>query len=715
MTPLKFCSLLTVLREKLYYQQQRCLVVLNGDLLWSNTLIKTLLMEQKKSSKTDKLALQNKAIAYGEQFTVAPELIINNFHHHLGTENDLVFFADNAFHPDAFAALSGTIRAGGVMIWLCDNELLNDKSNFFIQRIWQRVCADKSAVVINEEDKIPPNIDGLFTEKPACALQSFFESDCLTQEQHLAVKAIESVANGHRKRPLVLTADRGRGKSSALAIAVANLMQSPRQVKAHNIVITAPHKDAVKVFFMQLARSCPQGSYIGDQFTYKTDNVEYIVQFVAVDVLVLEHPDANLLLIDEAAAIPIYLLTDIVEHYHRVVFSSTVHGYEGAGRGFAINFTQTLAQKCPQYSKLHINQPIRWRENDPLEQLVFKSFLLAPLSELFTEISSKEVNTGDVRQVTQKQLFENEALLQQVFGVLVTAHYQTSPSDLKFLLTNEQLVIFVYFARDNQTVLSVALTLKEGRATECDIKLALASKKRLKDQFLPQSLLIHCTIRSAFDYQYLRIVRIAVQPMLQGSGLGTELLTIIEAYAQQQLFDFIGTSFGMSQPLTKFWGRAGYHFARIGFTQDKASGEHSCLLLKPITAAANNLILTINRQFYQRFCYYLAEQFQQINPQLVERILSYAKPSDLPELTYDDINAVEDFINKVSLYDVCAYSLSVWLCHKLTETPGVNAELLISKVLQRRPGSELCRQYQLTGKKALNLALISQAEQLLNT
>lgn len=709
-----FCSWVTSLRNKLIISQQRCLVVLNGDLAWANNLIESLIINDKPH---EHYTNSNSFVAFGEQCSAGLN-IVNNYRHQLGTENDFVFFADEHFHPDAFAALSGTIKAGGIMFWLCTDELINNKNNLFIQRLWQQVVIDDNSLLLNQEDSSFPELEDLFNGFQVQQQTVFTHPTCRTAEQLTAVEAIEKVANGHRNRPLVLTADRGRGKSSALAIAVANLINkasSSEQENALSIMITASHRDAVNVFFTQLAVSCANGQLFGDSFTYQN----HTVQFIPVDVLVSEQPKANLLLIDEAAAIPIYLLTILLERYHRLVFSSTVHGYEGAGRGFAINFIKILRQKMPEFVQLHIHQPIRWCENDPLEQLIFNSFLLAPMAE----VQALSVNNNNdhlsenhsvIQKVTQQQLFENEMLLQQVFTILVTAHYQTSPSDLKFLLNNPALNIFVSFAADNTTVIAVALALNERQASAADIQLALASKKRLKDQFLPQSLLLHCGIRTAFEYQYLRIVRIAVQPHLQGRGIGGDLLTFIEAYAKKHQFDFVGTSFGVNKDLVNFWGKANYHFARIGFTQDKASGEHSCLLLKSFSSAANQLLLIINQQFYQRFNYYLAEQFQHVNPEIVQCIYQQANSVVLAKVSKDDISAVEDFIARVSLYDACAYSLSVWLRNKLTQSPPVNIELLIAKVLQRRSTSDLCRQYQLTGKKALNNMLISQVTTLYN-
>ncbi len=70
------------------------------------------------------------------------------------------------------------------------------------------------------------------------------------------------------------------------------------------------------------------------------------------------------------------MLNQLLRQYNRIAFASTVHGYEGTGRGFAIKFRQQLDAVSPQWRQLRISQPIRWAENDPLERWVFKVLLL---------------------------------------------------------------------------------------------------------------------------------------------------------------------------------------------------------------------------------------------------------------------------------------------------------------------------------------------------
>lgn len=710
-------SCFTHFTQQLRINRQRSLVVLHGDMAWTKETLTTIL----KTLQQDNGQREAKRIVTWGESIVDEEYskLIGNFKQHLGCENDIVLFNDAEFHPDAFAALSGTIVAGGVLIWCCSPEMLKDENNLFIQRIWAKAQQDKNSFILSQDNDNLPDIYRQEKQTSADAkavtkaVFSAVERGCKTYEQQCAVEAIDKVVLGHRKRPLVLTADRGRGKSSALAIAVAKRLLSEPSNNQH-IIITAPHIDALAIFFQQLQKSCLEGEYYQNAFIYKKHRVE----FIAIDVLIKEKPKADLLLVDEAAAIPVYLLSQLVDDYHRIVFSSTQHGYEGAGRGFAVKFKQVLARKTPNFNQYHIQQPIRWAEQDPLEKFVFEAFLLnSSISISSSQVLAKEnvdLTRVTVKQVTQQQLFENENLLEQVFAVLVTAHYQTSPSDLKLLLNNSAVRLFVT-ELDSQ-IIAVALTLKEGQADSNDVSEVAQAKRRLKNQFLPQSLFLHNHCATAFDYQYLRIMRIAVLPNFQQQGIGLRLLAEIKQYAQLEAIDMLGTSFGANKPLLTFWHQADYSIVRVGFSIDKASGEHSTMYLQPLSTPAIDLVKDLQRHFYRSFLFLLAEQYQQISAGVITEIIKQWPAETLPVLTSFDQQVVENFINRKSLFDACAYSLHVQLIHQIAKSVTENnleheAEnrlnaILIKRILQKQNSAAICQEFGFTGKKQLNNALI---------
>ena len=142
----------------------------------------------------------------------------------------------------------------------------------------------------------------------------------------------------------------------------------------------------------------------------------------------------DLLLVDEAAALPLAVLQRLLGGARRcVAFATTVHGYEGSGRGFAVRFQGFLRRHASAVHALRLSQPVRWGPGDPLQAWTARVLLLdmAPPDGGPPPGGS---GGGSVRVLPPSALARDERLLRQVFGLLVLAHYQTTPADLLRLL-----------------------------------------------------------------------------------------------------------------------------------------------------------------------------------------------------------------------------------------------------------------------------------------
>ncbi len=119
----------------------------------------------------------------------------------LGQEADvLVFDASEICRPDALGAVLGTLRGAGLFFML----LPDNTDSLWLQRFIRlaKAFAQQSAQAVFWQ---PAN---LWPDLPAITLsKKTFE---LTKEQHTALQAIDKVLHGHRRRPLLITADRGR-------------------------------------------------------------------------------------------------------------------------------------------------------------------------------------------------------------------------------------------------------------------------------------------------------------------------------------------------------------------------------------------------------------------------------------------------------------------------------------------------------------------------
>ncbi len=704
-----FSSWFTQLQSQLLKNRHRSLLLLKGEENWA----KNLLVEAGFFSvNVQEIAHSvNSRQVFSDNVNFPATITRQTYRRLLGTENHGLVFCDSQFDIEALAALSGTIAAGGVMVVV----LNNSTDSLFIERLLSLLSFNTENYLLEQEIIAQGKLPDLAKSKTSEPVQlvtnvrssSLISEQPLTygnEEQVQAVAKIIKVLKGHRDRPLVLTADRGRGKSTALALACCQILNSANQ--AIRIVITAPNLSSLNVFFEQLHRGLPDGNLHKDKFIHSNGSVE----FLAIDHLLESDTSPALVLVDEAAGLPVYLLEKLVTRYHRVVFSSTVHGYEGAGRGFTLKFYKTLDTLKPNWQKCSLHQPIRWAAHDPLESFIFKSCLLnAELADVshvvnnFPDNKTKE-NAFEFKLFSGQQLLNNEALLAQIFATLVTAHYQTSPSDLKQLLDNEQIKTAAFL--QGERVIAVAMLLTEGQCSVDEVQAVKTSQRRLKNQFLPQSLFTHCGIESAFNYRYLRVMRIAVHPQLQSKAIGGEFLAKISAYARHQGFDFIGASFGVNHSLLGFWLQGGFELARIGFSQDKASGENSALVLQGLNEKATALMQTITQLFYQQFDYLLTDEYQHLPAKLVWKILHASPEALLPLLTASDKKSVVDFSHKTRLYSSCVYALHRWLILHCQQKYSPEVLVLITRILQKKSIAAVCQQFGFTGKKALNTYLV---------
>ena len=294
---------------------------------------------------------------------------------HLGTEVKFIIWdGHSGLSPSGLGAASGLIKGGGLLILLLpDLEELSRKpdpdyqrlcafeselaqcSTHFLQKLIRLCDSEPLALMLNSEIEKGDDECLLFEIRHSHLVHDLPMCSAIelpTQDQTEAIDRIIKVSQGHRNRPLVVTADRGRGKSSVLGLAAAKLVNDYQ----HRILVTAPTKRAAAKVFEHYEKTS----------NFSNGDSNYI-NFVAPDEIAHTLPDCHLLLIDEAAAIPNALLIKLSQHYKRIVFSSTIHGYEGNGRGFAIRFKAYLNHHYQTWSSIHLNQSIRWAANDPLE------------------------------------------------------------------------------------------------------------------------------------------------------------------------------------------------------------------------------------------------------------------------------------------------------------------------------------------------------------
>ena len=620
----------------------------------------------------------------------------------IGKEYDLVVFdATDRLHADSLGAIIGTIKAGGLLLLLLPERLPESHWWQRFYRIIEYYCQQKSHFYFISQHQP--------TAFPTLSLPDTLSSapTNLTPDQQQALTAIRRVVTGHRRRPLVLHADRGRGKTAILGIAAADLIKEGKQ----RILVTAPSLATVDTLFDHAAQNWPQAEPHRGLLT----DGENEIRFIAPDLLLRSKPKADLLIVDEAAAIPAAMLAQMLEDYSRIVFATTLHGYEGTGRGFVVRFQHTLDQQTPGWHALQLNTPVRWSSDDKLEQFSFDALLLnaMPVVDDFVQSAGPENCRFEI--MSQTALAENEQDLQNLFGLMVLAHYRTRPADLQMLLDNPDITLAVL--RFEGKIIACAWLVQEGPFDPELAEAVFAGERRLQGHLLPQSLLAHAGISHAGALVYQRIVRIAVHPAVQQLGLGTQLINALIKQLKNGDTDILGTSFAADDRLIGFWQQLGFQPARIGMHHDEVSGQHALMMLNPLSQAGKALQKDVILSLKNDWALILGQQLTQLDTKIAISVAQLI-PEHKARLTLSQQAQIKAFAYRQRSFD--ATQITLWhacrlLIHtaKFSELERRQQILLVGKVLQQQDWQTLAQRLGYMGKADMITDMRSALRQLL--
>ncbi len=601
---------------------------------------------------------------------------------YLGSELGVVVYDCYAgFDPDAVGILGGTILAGGLLV-----AIIPEISNWPEYQNFQD--PQYSRIIAYGDD--PPKISAyllrlsrIISNSPHCIylsqhgdLPEFDPENSAPgamppdlSDQLQAIKSVKKVITGQRKRPVVLLSDRGRGKSAALGIAAKEILED----QSIRIGVTGINLGAVANLFKH-AEINPADSAVG-------------LCFYPVDKLVREKIDIDLLLVDEAASIPIPQLEKLLDKFPRIAFASTVHGYEGTGRGFALKFKQILDKKTRGWRSCILDSPIRWAEYDPLEQFLYDLLLLNadPDPVMQAGFNIDQLNFGIPDQTA---LANDEQLLKNVFGLLTQAHYRTRPYDLRHLLEAQNTTVFT--VSHHSTILAVAFVALEGGFDDAMAKKIWANQARPQGHLLPEQLGAQQGLVDAPRLKFARILRIAVLPELQSLGIGSTLLDYIEKHYQDKA-DCIGASFGINMPVLNFWFKNGFFPVRIGVGKSQNTGSQPGTLIKGMSTSGINLESRALDKFSKVFHHLLSTSLSDLEPELVKLIYRGMNKNDLQaDFSTVDLTELSGFGFAHQGIDNMTGLLTRMAEFILMATGDENREsarqlLLVERILQRNP------------------------------
>uniref|UniRef100_A0A8C9X2M8 RNA cytidine acetyltransferase n=1 Tax=Sander lucioperca TaxID=283035 RepID=A0A8C9X2M8_SANLU len=372
---------------------------------------------------------------------------------------------------------------------------------------------------------------------------------------------------------VTLTAARGRGKSAALGLAVAGAVAFGYS----NIFVTSPSPDNLHTMFEFIFKGFDALQYQEhlDYEIIQSLNPEFNKAVVRVNIfkehrqtIQYIHPgdalklgQAELLVIDEAAAIPLPLVKKLLGPY-LVFMASTINGYEGTGRSLSLKLIQQLRQQSADsqqsmsaenrstnterlaaarsLQEVSLHESIRYAPGDAVEKWLNDLLCLDCLNIPRLISGCPLPQTCDLYYVNRDTLFcyhkASEAFLQRLMALYVASHYKNSPNDLQMLSDAPAHHLFCLLPPVPPTqnslpeVLAVVQVCLEGEISRQSILNSLSRGKKASGDLIPWTVSEQFQDPEFGGLSGGRVVRIAVNPDYQGMGYGSRALQLLQMY-----------------------------------------------------------------------------------------------------------------------------------------------------------------------------------------
>lgn len=578
-----------------------------------------------------------------------------------------VFDASDGLNTEALAVLAGTLRAGSWLVMLvpewgswpqlpdADSLRWSEQSapittpNFICHL--QRQLLASPDVVLWQQGQLPS--ERQFDIRPYWQQP---DGTPTAEQQNILLRLMQA-----RQGVWVLTAARGRGKSTLAGMLVA---QWPGKCW-----VTGPGKAATQVLSQRAGERA---------------------RFWAPDALLdfcqrHDVSDVDWLLIDEAAAIPTALLSALLAYFPRALLTTTVQGYEGTGRGFLLKFCSTLSD----WHHLTLTNPIRWASDDPLEQIIDDIMLFN--DDWVIDTLSPTVSASaqvEISACKQSDWLSNPELLRRFYGLLSSAHYRTTPLDLRRLMDAPGMHFSA--AKMADSVIGALWLVDEGGLDSRLAQDVWAGRRRPKGSLVAQSLAAHSGQWQAPTLLSRRISRVAVVPSRRQQGVARQMIAVEQARAQQEGLDFLSVSFGYTTELACFWRACGFQLVRMGSHKEASSGCYAAMAVLPLSSAGQRLTEAARQQLVRDW--YWLQQW-----------IGLDTPVSLPQPEQPDITLNDDDWRELAGFAFAFRPLEASL-------PALQRLLLRSKLplpalrqylQQRYAAAEIVHHQGLSGRKAL--------------
>ena len=451
----------------------------------------------------------------------------------------------------------------------------------------------------------------------------------LTNDQVKALNTMENLIfrDKNYQKAIIITADRGRGKSAVVGLflgTIAKLYAGKGAYGRFMILVTAPMEHNVYTLFEFAEKALRT---LGEKPKVSRNPLEirgrgYIIHYVhpADAAKIAKWEKAEVVAVDEAAGIPVPILFKILDSAPRIIYSSTIHGYEGAGRGFSIRFMKKISEKNIRYHIISMEEPIRYAPGDPVEQWLYDTLLLdAEPAELKDEdIENIEKLNVSLEKVDLEEWFigNKEEDLKQFIGIYVFAHYRNQPKDLAIMADAPHYEAYALRVPSGKIVSALLVAIEGGLPKNLITEIYRDKSAEPSGHLIPVAIEKHFRDVVFPKLKGYRIVRIATHPKVMGRKLGSTAIEKLIEIAKKKNLSWIGAGFGASEILLKFWLKNKFVPVHVSPMRHKVSGEYTTIVVRPLKKELEGAI----REYYREFRIRLVEWLRYVHYDMEPRL-----------------------------------------------------------------------------------------------
>ncbi|MCP4077154.1 MAG: tRNA(Met) cytidine acetyltransferase [Gammaproteobacteria bacterium] len=488
----------------------------------------------------------------------------------LGLETQCVVYDGfSGINTDVLCMAAGLVKAGGVLMLLLPQDVFqmedkygqwqgrSNQQHYFFKYLLKHLTHDMIFVEESRAGKLPPIKELMFSAEP-----EFIEG--LSSQQHAVLLDMNDWLQLKQTPVFVLTADRGRGKSTLLG------QFAQQHQHDFKIVVTAASKAQASILLKQI------------------DSIQSTIEFIAPDEIIRRNAAIDCLIIDEAAMLPNSMLQQCLELSNKTLMATTTGGYEGTGQGFLIKFMGNFDRTKLKHRLLL--EAIRWGQKDEMESWFNRVLML----NVAGKKCSGAISGLSIQTVTKEQLNEDYELLTDIYALLTSAHYRTRPSDLRQLMDDENQRIII--TRTGKSLIGVLLLNMEGGFDAELSHQVFMGIRRPQGHLFAQMITAQAGVKDFAVLKGLRVQRIAVDENFRKQGVGRLLIESAEKLVKELQLNYLASSFALDPSMSSFWNKMGFKLIHIAAGKGKSTGRQTVAVIKSVDPQVVNIVTLLTQK-----------------------------------------------------------------------------------------------------------------------